>query len=59
MREVGRGGERERLRWREEREMGDSKVTACERDGEAEVAVERQMVTWKRREESVKTRLGG
>lgn len=39
----GRG--RERLAWREECEMGDSKVTVWERDGEAEVVVERQMVT--------------
>lgn len=63
MREVGgmrnTSRRRETLRWREECEMGDSKVTVWERDGEAEVAVERQMVTCRRREESVETRLGG
>ena len=34
--------------------MGDSKVTVWEKDGEAAVAVERQMVTCRRRGESVK-----
>lgn len=60
MRDVGRVGktsrrgksEREReggrLTWREECEMGDGKVTVWERDGEAEVVVERQMVTCRR-----------
>lgn len=42
-RKEGRGGKR--LTWREECEMGDSKVTVWERDGEAQVVVERQMVT--------------
>lgn len=38
--------------------MGDSKVTVWERNRAAEVAVERQMVTCGRREESVETRPG-
>lgn len=44
MRKTSKRG-RERLTWREGCEMGDSKVTVWERDGEAEVVVERQMVT--------------
>lgn len=39
------GRARERLTWGGGCEMGDSKVTVWERDGEAEVVVERQMVT--------------